>query len=175
MTDPTAITEPATGGKRGRPRYAEEQYIAWLEVLRPYLQKGSSLYYACNVAGLGAQYDSILEKYKLNDYFSKKIDAFRSHVGDVLNDTIVSEILRIADKKKQNLPLTDDEFDILKFGAEKLRTAQPFFVTRNETAAVDPKDVGKVLDTIEESDYGELGSEASKQMVEANAPVQDQK
>lgn len=171
MVDPTLQTKP-TGG---RPEYTEEQYVVWLKELRPYLEKGSSLYYACNVAGLATHYETILKKMKLNDWFCKKVDAFRSHVGDVLNDTIVTEILRIADKKKQNLPLTDDEFDILKFGAEKLRTAQPFFVTRNETAAVDPKDVGKVLDTIEESDYGELGSEASKQMVEANAPVQDQK
>lgn len=173
MTEPIKTQLPPSG--TGRPVPTDEQFDIWLKELKPYLEKGNSLYYCCNVAGIPSHYDVILRKYKLNDWFSKKIDAYRMNVGEVINDTIVTEILRIADKKKQSLPLTDDEFDILKFGAEKLRTAQPFFVTRNETAAVDPKDVGKVLDTIEESDYGELGSEASKQMVAPNTPVQDQK
>jgi len=37
-----------------------------------------------------------------------------------------------------------------------------------------PGDVNDLLDTIEQSDYGQLGQEAEKQMVALNAPVQNQ-
>lgn len=37
-----------------------------------------------------------------------------------------------------------------------------------------PGDVNDLLDTIEQSDYGQLGQEAEKQMVALNAPLQNQ-
>jgi hypothetical protein len=114
-----------------------------------------------------------LEKYKLNDWFSKRVDAFRSYPGELANDTIITTLMQINEKVKTGAgQLTREDIDILKIVAEKHRTATPFFVTRTETAVADESKVGKILDTME-SDYNGIGQEASKQMVAADAPIQD--
>lgn len=179
-TQPTAPTTPApakeplkTDPTGGRPEYSDEQYKEWLNDLEPYLKKGNSLYYCCNRAGLQPHYASVLRKYRLNDWFCQKVDAYRAYPGELANDTIITALMQIDTKLKTNAgSLTKDDIDILKLVAEKHRTAQPFFVTRTEAAVADPDKVGKVLDTIE-TDYDTVGREAKKQMVATNAPVQD--
>lgn len=161
--------------ENGRPAYTDEQYQEWLHDLEPFLKKGNSIYYCCNRAGLSSQYWTILEKYKLNDWFSKKVDAYRAYPGELANDTIITALMQIDTKLKTNAgPLTKEDLDVLKLVAEKHRTAQPFFVTRQENAEADPTKVGKILDTIEATDYGTLGQEASKQMVAVDPPIQNQ-
>lgn len=160
----------------GRPEYADEQYAEWLRDLEPFLKKGNSIYYACNRAGLHSQYWTVLEKYKLSDWFSKKVDAYRAYPGELANDVIITRLMQIDEKVKANAaPITKEDLDILKLVAEKHRTAQPFFVNRQETAEADPSKVGKILDTIEsdDTDYGILGQEAKKQMVAVDAPIQN--
>lgn len=157
----------------GRPEYTEDQYKSWLEDMRPFLQLGATLWYSCEKAGITTHYWSILKKYKLNDWFSQKVDTYRSTPGEVVNNALVMLANKASDKVKQDLPLTKEEQDVLKFMAEKHRTAQGFFVNRTETAPSDPSKVGKILDTIEGTDYEQLGQEASKQVVETNTPLQN--
>lgn len=159
---------------QGRPEYTEEQYAAWLTELRPYLEKGNSIYYACERAGLTTHLTVIYEKYRANDWFSAKIDRYRSRPGEMVNDTLATLCYQIQDNIKKGVTVTKDELDLLKFMAEKHRTAQPFFVSRTETAEADPDKVGKILDTMEVSDYDELGRQAEKQVVADDAPVQNQ-
>jgi len=169
------IDEPLKTQKQegpGRPEFTDEQYVAWLSELRPYLEKGNSLYYACDRAGLSSHYTVIGEKYRSNDWFSVKIDRYRGRPGEMINDTLTTLCYTIEDNIKKGVPLTKDDLDLLKFMAEKHRTAQPFFVTRTETAQVDESKVGKILDTME-TNYDDVGQEANKQMVAANPPIQD--
>jgi hypothetical protein len=118
----------------------------------------------------------IYEKYKLNDWFSQKVDIYRATPGILANDILTKTLMDINDKIKQGRTVTEDEMKNVRFMAEKHRTAQPYFVTRTETAEADPSKVGKVLDVLEgKTDYEQLGQEASKQMVADEQPVQDKK
>lgn len=170
-TPPTPAKEPLkTDPTGGRPEYSDEQYKEWLQDLEPYLKKGNSLYYCCNRAGLQPHYASVLRKYRLNDWFCQKVDAYRAYPGELANDTIITALMQIDTKLKTNAgSLTKDDIDILKLVAEKHRTAQPFFVSRQETAEADPSQVGKILDTIE-TDYAKLGENAKIALHEANIP-----
>lgn len=169
MSEP--IDTVATGG---RPSPSEKQFQIWLDALEGFLKKGGSLYYCCGMAGIDSHYDVILRKYNSNDWFSKKVDAFRATPGDAINDGIVTMALNTVNKIKTQQVVMKDELDMLKFAAEKLRVAQPFFVNRQETAEVDPNKIGKVIDTIEASDYDELASQIDQQGVATNPPVQNQ-
>lgn len=171
MADEPLKTQKQDGP--GRPEFTEEQYAAWLEELKPYLEKGNSLYYACERAGIESHYRVICDKYKANDWFSAKVDRYRGRPGEMINDTLATLCYQIQDNIKKGVALTKDDLDLLKFMAEKHRTSQPFFVTRTETAQVDDSKVGKILDNME-TDYGIVGQEAHKQMVAVDAPVQNQ-
>lgn len=171
MSDEPLKTQKQDGP--GKPEFTDEQYQAWLSEMRPFLEKGNSINYACERAGIESHYDVILRKYKLNDWFSQKIDKYRARPGEMINDTLTQLCYAIQDNIKKGLGPSKEEYDLLKFMAEKHRTSQPFFVNRTETAAADESKIGKILDTIEETDYGELGRQAEKQMVADNAPVQD--
>jgi len=100
----------------------------------------------------------------------QKIDIYRATPGVLANDILTKVLMDVNDRIKQGRPVTEDDMKNVRFMAEKHRTAQPYFVTRTETAEADPSKVGKILDTME-TDYGFVGSEASKQMVAANTPV----
>lgn len=161
---------------QGRPSYTDEQYAKWIDEMSPYLKMASTLYYACDKAGLEKHYFSILKKYKLNDWFSQKIDAYRRQVGERSNNSAVRFMEKIDEKIRQDIPLSDKEVDYMKWFNEKHRTAQPFFVTRNENVVADDKNVGKILDNLEanNTDYEQLGREAEKQVVANEQPVQSQ-
>lgn len=130
----------------GRPTYTDEQYAIWLENMRPYLAKGSSLYYAIQQCALLQFQTTIYEKYRAKDWFSQKIDDIRSTVGDVINNFHITEALRIADKAKQGQQILKEEYDEMRFVAEKHRLAQPFFVSRQEQKEAKDDEMGKVLD-----------------------------
>jgi len=174
QTPPDAQVENT--GKQGRPAYNDEQYLFWLESMRPWLENASSLHYAAQCAGIQQHYRVIAKKYAEKGWFSAKVDAYRSQPGEIGNEAEITLVRQINDKVKRKEIVTRQEIDILKHFNEKHRSAQPFFVTRAEVAQADPKDVGKVLDVLEseESDYEQLGSQAKKQILAANAPVQNQ-
>lgn len=177
QTSPGPAKEPVKTIKTGQPgneAFSEEQYRSWLDDMAPFLKTGNSLNYCIDKANLTAHKVTIYNKYKLNDWFSEKIDTYRSYPGELVNKTIVNLAIKAHDDLANDRPLSKEQYDILKFFAEKHRTAQPFFVTRTETATADPKKIGKILDNLEQTDYGELGQEAKKQMVAHDAPVQDQ-
>ena len=173
------VSEPVVKEKpdgQGRPAFADEQYWTWLEFMRPFLEMGNSLYYACNKSGILPHYTVIMEKYRAGGVFSLKIDALRAMPGEMTNNTLVKLVRKISDNVNNDLGLNREDFNVLKLMAEKHRTSQPFFVNRQENAVADESKVGRILDTLEEqSDYDNLASEAQKQMVENDAPVQDKK
>lgn len=134
-------------GKRGRPKTTKEQFNRWLDEMRPYLVLGCSLNRAMERAGLISHEFTIREKYKDNDDFSRKIDQFRSTPGENVNEALVRLVNQILDKIKREELLTRQDTDILKHFSEKHRTAQPFFVSRSETAEAKDEDFGKVVET----------------------------
>lgn len=135
-------------GDPGREAYSEEQYKEWLLDLRPYLELCNSLYRACIKSGLEKHYTTIRKKYAENDWFSVKVDAYRGSAGEDGNEAEVRMVRQVLAKIKQEEKLTREEIDILKHFNEKHRTAQPFFVTRNETAEADDSQMGKIIEPV---------------------------
>jgi len=172
MSEPI-ITTPNPAGT-GRPIISEDQYKLWLEELRPHLELACSLYRACTKAGLEEKYKRISEKYALNDWFSEKVDAYRRVLGENINEVLARITNKALDRAKRDETLTKEDVDVVKYMGEKHRTAQPFFVNRTETAQAKEGEVGKILDTIEQSDYDKLGTEAKGQMVANDTPIQSQ-
>jgi len=148
-------------GEPGRPAFDEDWYRARLEEMRPILELGNSIRYAAIKTGNEIHLWVIYEKYKQNDWFSKKVDAYQSMPGEIINNLVIRLSNRINDKIIKDLPIDRNDIEIIKLVAEKHRSAQPFFVSRTETAEVDPNDVGRVLDKIE-NDYGQVAEEAKK-------------
>jgi hypothetical protein len=158
----------------GRPSPSDEQFAIWLTEIKPWLELSNSLYAACGKSGLENHYAVILRKYNLNDWFSKKVDAYRASAGEDVSEVFVRLVKKIAERVKAQMVISREEIEILKHFSEKHRTAQPFFVTRFETAEAKDEDIGKILDVIEASNNEIVGREAKKQMVEAEQPVQNQ-
>lgn len=175
MQNEPTITQKQEG--HGRPEYTEEQFDKWLSEMTPWLRAGQSLYYSMDKAALLNHQTTIYEKYKLKDWFSVKVDALRSTVGEMVNavgfKVIEAAHTRIIETNGKS-QLTTEEVQIWRTMAEKHRTAQPFFVNRTETAEAKEGEIGKILDTIEQSDYDKLGTEAKGQMVAHDAPIQSQ-
>lgn len=156
------MTEP------GRPEYTDDQYQTWLDDMTPFLKLGNSLYYALEKAMLSKHKTVIYEKYRLKDWFSEKIDAFQRYPGEIVNSIFVRLVLMANDKVKQGLPLSDEEWRNLRFFAEKHRSSQPFFVSRQETKQIEPEEISQLLDDLERennrTDYAELGERAKQEM-----------
>jgi hypothetical protein len=157
----------------GRPKTTDEQFQKFLDDMAPFLKLGESLNHAIEDAGCEKHAFIIYEKYRQNDWFSQKVDAYRSYPGKLVNNILTKQMLNVNERMAQGLPLSEEDWRNVRFMAEKHRTTQTFFVTRTETAQVDPSKVGKILDTME-TDYESIGSEATKQMVETESPIQDQ-
>lgn len=160
-------------GERGRPEYSEEQFQKFLFDLAPFLRLGETFNAAINDAGLEKYKVTLYNKLKLKDWFSEKVEEYQATPGRTANNILTKRLFLVEAKIKQDMPVTKDEMDDVKFIAEKHRSAQPYFVTRTETAQAKDEDVGKILDRLE-TNYDRLGSEAKKQVVEANPPVQNQ-
>lgn len=144
--------------------------------MRPFLRTGCSLRYAIEKAALLGHKTAIYDKYNLKDWFSEKVDALRSTVGEMINSVGFRVVEAISTKMVESegkVQLTSEEVQVWKTMAEKHRAAQPFFVTRTETAESNPEQLGKILDTLEKTDYERLGQQAKGQMVANDAPVQD--
>lgn len=157
----------------GRPEYTEADYQRWLDEMAPFLKLGHALNAAIDEAALSKHKTTVYEKYRLGDWFSQKVDIYRATPGILANDILTKTLIMVNDRIKQGLPVSEDDMKNVRFMAEKHRTAQPYFVTRTETAEADPQKVGKVLDTME-TDYDRIGQQAKGQMVANDAPVQNQ-
>ena len=158
--------------ENGRPATTDAEFQKYLDDMTPFFKLGETINHAIEDAGLEKHAFVIYEKYKLNDWFSKKIDNYRAYPGKLVNNILTKTMVAINERLAQGLPLTDEDWRNVRFMAEKHRTTQAFFVNRTETAVADPAKVGKILDTME-SDYGNVGQEASKQMVANDPPLQD--
>lgn len=158
--------------ENGRPAYTDDFYEELLHDMKPFLKLGETINMAMHDAGLEKHQTTIYEKYRLNDWFAKKIDIYRSYPGKIVNNILTKTLIAAEERLAQGIALTDEDWRNVRFMAEKHRTAQQFFVNRTETAESDPAKIGKVLDDIE-SDYNDVRQQAEKQMVAIDAPVQD--
>lgn len=159
----------------GRPTTSDEQFQLWLDAMKPFLENSNSLYYAICQSGLLQHQTTIYEKYRIKDWFSQKVDRWRETPGEMVNDTLVSLIRNINEKAKRKELITPEDIKILTFYAEKARVSQPFFVNRTETAEAKPlADVLGELDNDADTGQDDVATEAAKQVVEAEPPVQDQ-
>lgn len=151
----------------GRPEHTEEQYQIWLDEMRPFLEMGCTLNRAVEKTGLTKHRTALYEKYKLNDWFSDKIDIMRSIPGELANEVFARMVFRINDKVKREENITRDDIDILKHFTQYHRSSQPFFVSRHEVAQMGQSEVGKILDILEipEADYSEF-AESTKPIME---------
>lgn len=175
MPEPIA-TQPNPAGT-GAPEISDEQYMRWLDDMREFLRRGSTLWYAMDKAGILAHKTVIYKKYRLNDWFAEKIDALRSTMGELANEVAFRVLEGVRNRIIEmdgKIAISSEEVQVIKLVAEKHRTAQTFFVNRTETAEADESKVGKILDTLEATDYDQLGQQAQQQMVAPNPPVQDQ-
>lgn len=177
MSEPLA-TIPNPAGV-GRPIISEEQYKAWLDDMAPFLKQGCTLWYAMERCALVSHERTIREKYKLNDWFSRKVDAYRATVGELINIVGVKTIQAIQNRLVETDGkvgiLTANELQVWRTMAEKHRSAQQFFVTRVESSEADDTKLGKIIETMEHTDYDDVAGEAQKQMVATNAPLQNQR
>ncbi len=161
--------------ENGRPAYADEEYQKWLDDLAPFLKMGSSLHYAMEKACLVMHKDSIYRKFRLNDWFCEKIEAYRRYPGELVNHIMVNQLFLIEQRVKNGNSVSREDWHVLRFMAEKHRTCQPFFTQRYEVAHVESNDIERVLDELEKqskaqsmkTDYAAV-AEAFKIHVEAN-------
>lgn len=133
----------------GRPRIADEQYWKWLEEMHPFLIQGCSLWYAMDKCNLLSHQEVIYAKYREDEKFARKVDAWRSQIGELAN-LIGYKILNNINAKllesNGSYEITNQEMNIWKTIAEKHRTAQPFFANRTEEAEANPDQFGKVIE-----------------------------
>lgn len=157
----------------GRPEYTDEDYKKWLEDLMPFLKLGETLSSAIEDAGWSKHRTTIYEKYRLKDWFSDRVDAYRAMPGRAAHNILVRIVMEAETKQKQGIPLTDDDTRNVRFYAEKARSSQPYFVNRTETIPAQPiEDIFEELNNVDES-QDELAETASQQMVETESPIQD--
>lgn len=121
----------------GRPSTTDEQFQSWLEDLKPFLKLGNTLNHAVEKASLSQHRTILYEKYKLGDWFSDKIDTYRSYLGEITNDIFAREILSIEEAQKQGRQISDEQWRNLRFFAEKHRSSSPFFANKQETVQTD--------------------------------------
>lgn len=138
------ITAPNPAGQ-GAPIVSDTQFEIWLSAMTPWLRMGSTIRRALTMSALTAHKDVVYEKYQAGGWFADRIDELRAGYGEMLNETTFKLVETINQKVLSGQPLTEIDVNTLKL-ATKHRTAQPFFVDRQETAQAKEKDFGKVVD-----------------------------
>lgn len=157
----------------GAPVVSEEQYQKWLDEMAPFLKLGETLSSSIEDAGLFQHRASLYKKYRLKDWFADKVDAFRATPGKLAHNVLANMVKDAQEAQKQGRPVSEDTMKNVRFYAEKARVSQPYFVNRTETAEGQP--IEDLLEELEKEDtVDDATSEAKKQMVEAQPPIQNQ-
>lgn len=138
----------------GRPPYSDSDYQGWLDEMAPYLKQGHSLNYAIFHAKLDTHETTIREKYRLNDWFSRKVDSFQSYLGELINNVFFNEVAEAVEAQKQGRQLSDEQWRNMRFMAEKHRSSTRYFVSRQEIATKqsDKQDIAQLLDILDGGD-----------------------
>lgn len=133
----------------GAPETTDNQFKIWLDDMRPHLELGCSLYRAMEKAAIENHHSAIYKKYAKRDWFADRIDRLRSRPGENTNEALARAVEAIVKRSRRDgdeVSLTHEELEVLKFFASKHRTAQPFFVDRQEQAEAKPEDFGRIVD-----------------------------
>ena len=161
----------------GAPTITDAQFAKWLDEMSPFLVQGCSLYYAMDKTGLYKHGTAIYEKYRLGDWFAQKINILRATVGELTN-LIGYQVLKHLHTKNIETAgayeMKPHEVAVWKTTAEKHRAAQPFYVSRVENVDVDDTKLGKIIETLDNTNYDDMAREAQEQVVAIEPSVQGQ-
>lgn len=149
----------------GRPEHTDEQYHTWLDEMTPFLKIGNSLYFAIEKAMLLKHKDSIYRKYRLQDWFCEKIEAYQRYPGEIVNSIFVRLVHSVDEKIHQGITVSNEDWRNLRFFAEKHRSCQHYFISRQEFVQKNTsEDIQKIIDSLEipspTSDYDEIAKQA---------------
>jgi hypothetical protein len=149
----------------GREPYSDQQYSSWLDDMAPFLKLGQSLYHAIEKADLIKHKDSIYRKFRLNDWFCEKIEAYQKYPGEIVNSIFTRLVMATDDKMKRGTVVSDEEWRNLRFFAIKHKSCQPFFANRQEVTATGIDTIGTILDSLDETtNYEQLAQKAGQQL-----------
>lgn len=166
------ITNPPAGP--GRPEISEEQYQKWFDLMAPFFQLGETLNEAIEDAGLENHRTLLYNKSRLNDWFAYKMKTLQAYPGKLANKILVKRLIMVNTKLAQELPVSKDEMDDVKFVAEKHRSSAPHFVNRTETATAKP--IEEIVADLEkgEDNKDDVAETYKQQGVAPTPPVQNQ-
>lgn len=154
----------------GRPPDTPEEVVgkknAMLAKVEPYLKSGLSIRKACLEAGVERTqlYDYMAE----DDSFSNQIHAYQQYMSVVVANTIVREVIQIAQKQNPTKddkgnsipakPLSAPEMELVKWYALNSKMAKEEFGDRKEIVTFDPEaELKKLNDAISKSGEQEEG------------------
>lgn len=165
----------------GRPAFDDAWYRKRLDEMEPILKLGNSIGYAAEKTGNGQHRTTLYEKYKLKDWFSDKVNALQAIPGEIANNIAIKLLNKINEKITNDLPITREDIEILKFVAEKHRSSQQFFVTRHEVAKVGSDELEETLDRLdrevetqrEEDFIEEMQAEMKKEEEKRRAGIEE--
>lgn len=150
----------------GRPEITDETYTTWLHDMAPFLKVGYSLYSAIEKANLVNHKDSIYRKYRLNDWFCEKVEAFQKYPAEIVNSIFTRIVMRVEEKLIEGKEVTETEWRNVRFFAEKHRSCLVYFTNSTETLNLESDKIGKILDNLEDNtDYDYVASRAKEVML----------
>jgi len=159
--------------KIGRPEFSNKKYEFWVNEMSPFLKAGFSLYSSIEKAGLLKHKDSIYKKYRLNDWFCEKIEAFQRYPAEIVNSIFTQIVMCVHEKIKAGNEVSETEMRNVRFFAEKHRSCQIYFSNSTETLSTNRDNIGRLLDNlVEETDYEYLADKARENIVKTQkAPL----
>ncbi|MCL5784546.1 MAG: hypothetical protein M1142_04310 [Patescibacteria group bacterium] len=143
-------------GKVGKPPISQKKIELIFRKLEPYLRCGISIHRACQEAKItkSTVYDLLEE----NSEFAEIVEACKKSFTVLINDIILMEVKRIADKKG-NKHLTAEDRKFIQWVAVNNKNMHEFYgnnqiiedKTKSKYAAIynDPKAISTVLKTYE--------------------------
>jgi len=146
----------------GRPAISEETKRDMVSKLEPYLKSGLSIRTSVSEAGISrATFYRIMSE---DEDFRDQITQFRNFISILVNNTIVGELIRIAEKQSGNeakgikpQPLSKHEMKFLwKFALNSNLTTEEYG-RKNKVSLFDPEaEIQKVKGIIEQATTKEI-------------------
>ncbi len=147
----------------GRPAISEETKKDMVSKIEPYLKSGLSIRTSVSEAGISrATFYRIMSE---DEDFRDQITRFRNFISILVNNTIVGELMRIAEKQNGNeakgikpQPLSKDEMKFVwKFALNSNLTTEEFGRSNKVEQQFNPEaEIQKVNDIIEQATTEEI-------------------
>ena len=147
---------------RGRKPVSEEMKKDMVSKIEPYLKSGLSIRASLSEAGISrATFYRIMSE---DEKFRDQITQFRNYVSILVNNTIVGELMRIAEKQSGNSEkgikpklLSSQEIKFIwKFALKSNLTQEEFGRTKNDDTFDPEEEIQKVKNIIDQSASDEI-------------------